>query len=387
MTKRLSVLLPLLLCVAALTASAATVRVRVTRTPLRAAANSSAAIVEYLDAGTLLELIDVDRDWYKVRNPATKKEGFVLGSLVDLEPGSLPPAAKPGAPGATTTSPQAAGKKPVVPPKPPKKGDWTDVGYLWVNGLYQVGASEVRQQQSWTYFAETASFSATVPGKNAAGFGIDAGFRVWRNLAVGAGLSYVSRSSTAQVTGSLPNPIYLNRARSFSTQTAWNNAETGLHLDAAWVVPMPPKSRLTVFAGPSLINIKQTIIKAQGIETTSSAYPYDSSVDVTAATSDLSKLGIGFNAGVDFTYFLGKTVGVGGGIRFTRASAKFAVDGQDSVSVDAGGVQAIVGLRVRFPGNPKATPAPPKKPETKVKDEKKDEKKKDDKKKDEKKKK
>jgi hypothetical protein len=49
------------------------------------------------------------------------------------------------------------------------------------------------------------------------------------------------------------------------------------------------------------------------------------------------------------TIFLSKTLGVGGIVRYTLASADFPVTGQPSVPVKAGGLQVGGGLRVFFP--------------------------------------
>jgi hypothetical protein len=58
-------------------------------------------------------------------------------------------------------------------------------------------------------------------------------------------------------------------------------------------------------------------------------------------------------------------VGIGGVIRFSRATASFPVTGQPPVSVDAGGFQVGGGLRIRFPLSKSGKPAPPAKPQPK----------------------
>jgi hypothetical protein len=356
MLKKLSVLLPVLLCVFAAAASAASVRVKTDKTPMRATASAAGAVVMELKAGMVLELVDVNRDWYKVRDPQSKKEGFVAVAVVELLPGPATPAAgqKPGSPGQKPTAKPGA-----KPPAPPKKSDWLDTGYLSINGIYEGGTSAFTQKQAWLSFAETATVTVDYPAKNAPGFGFDAGFRVWKNLAVGLGVTYVTRSTTTGVTGTLPNPLYLNRPITLSGDFNANNTEMGLHLQAAWVVPMPPKMQLVLFAGPSIFSVKQTIVQVQGIGL--SAYPFESGSISSAATTDASKTAIGFGAGADVEYFFTRTIGVGGIVRFTRASVSFPVEGQTAVDVNAGGFQAGVGLRVRIPSarSPKPAPKPP----------------------------
>jgi hypothetical protein len=361
MLKKLSFLLPLLVCASVVAASAASVRVKADKTPLRASASPAAAVVLELKAGTLLDLIDADRDWYKVREPQSKKEGFVQVAAVELLPGPATSAASSQAAPAGGQKPRAAGApagKPAAAPRPPKKGDWTDRGYFAVNGIFETGSSAFTQTQSWPSFAETATVSIAYPAKNAPGVDIEGGFRVWRNLAAGIGITAVSRSTTTSVTGSLPNPLYLNRPIALSGGFDSSNSQVGLHLQVAWVVPMPPKMHLVLFGGPSVFSVKQTIVQAKGIAL-SSAYPFESGSITSANTTEASKTAVGFGAGVDVAYFFSRTIGVGGLVRFTRAPVSFPVDGQPSVETDAGGFQVGAGLRVRIPSPKTAKPKPP----------------------------
>jgi Bacterial SH3 domain len=363
MTRKLLVLVPVLLCLIAAPALAATVRVKANRTPLRASPSTASAVLDQLKAGAVLDLVDVDRDWYKVRDPLTKKEGYVLASLVDLQPGPSP-AAGAAAPGAGAAGARPAPTPASRPAPPPKPGDWTGRGYLWVNGIFEGGASAVTQTQSWSYFAETATANIEYPAKNAPGVDVSAGFRVWRNLAIGAGVTAVSRSTTTVVTGSIPNPLYLNRPNTLAGGFGSSNSETAVNLQVAWVFPVSPRLTVTLVGGPSIFSVNQTIVQPQGIGITS-AYPYDSGAITSATTADVSKTAMGFAAGADISYFFSKTVGVGGMIRFARASASFPVTGQPAVAVDAGGFQVGGGLRILFPAPKTARPAAPAKPPSK----------------------
>ena len=238
------------------------------------------------------------------------------------------------------------------------KGDWTDGGYLFVNGLFEGGSSAFTQSQSWTYFGENATAKVDYPARSAAGFDVAGGYRVWRNLAVGAGLTFVHRATPAAYTGSIPNELYLNRPTAVSGSFAASNSETGVHLQLAWGIPVSPKMLVLLYAGPSIFSVSQTVMQSQGF-TVSSVYPYDVTT-ATLVTSDGSKTALGFGAGADLSYYVSKSVGVGGMIRFTRATANVAVTGQPSVAVSAGGLQVGGGIRIRFPAPRRARPVTPK---------------------------
>ena len=177
-------------------------------------------------------------------------------------------------------------------------------------------------------------------------------------MAVGVGITAVNRSTTTTVTGSLPNPLYLNRPISLSGGFDAKNSQVGIHLQVAWVVPMPPKMQLVLFGGPSIFSVTQTIVESQGIGL-SSAYPFESGSISSAKTTDAKTTAYGFGAGADVSYFFSRTIGVGGLVRFTRAAASFPVSDQPDVEMDAGGFQVGAGLRVRIPSPKAAKPKPP----------------------------
>jgi hypothetical protein len=123
-------------------------------------------------------------------------------------------------------------------------------------------------------------------------------------------------------------------------------------------MPLKPRLILLVFGGPSFVNVTQTIVQAEGIGA-SIPYPYDNGAITSANTTNESRMAFGFSAGADVTYFLSKTLGVGGIVRYSLASADFPVTGQPSVPVKAGGLQVGGGLRVFFPPPKPAKPAVP----------------------------
>jgi hypothetical protein len=254
------------------------------------------------------------------------------------------------------TGPALAGPAP-RPTRQPQKGDWTDRGYLFLNGLFEAGGSEFPQTQSWTYFAETATATARFPSSSALGFDASGGFRVWRNLAVGVGVTIVNRSTTPAYSGSIPNPLYLDRPNLVSGTFAASASETGIHLQAAWGIPVSPKMLVVLFAGPSIFTVNQTVMQPQGLSI-SSGYPYDSTT-ATASTQEVSKTAFGFGVGADVSYYFSKAVGIGGMIRFARATADVPVNGQPSVRVPAGGIQIGGGLRIRFAPSRPSKPVPP----------------------------
>ena len=82
-------------------------------------------------------------------------------------------------------------------------------------------------------------------------------------------------------------------------------------------------------------------------------FPFDTTTFDAATAERQSQSGIGYNVGVDFTYFLqaagsGARVGLGALVRFSRAEIDFTSEDGDTIAVEAGGLYIGGGLRLRF---------------------------------------
>lgn len=355
-----------------LPAFGATVRVKANGTPLRSKSAAGSEVVARLEQGVVLELVDVVRDWYKVRDPRTNKEGFVLSSLVDLVPGDATAPSRETAEGRKEAGAQAAGGKArapvparrVVPP--PKPGEWRDKGFVAASGVFQGAGQAFGYSFSPSEFAyaEEAHINTHHPLKSGPAFDAAGGVRVWRNLAVGAAVSVFSKSSTVTVDGTVPHPLYIDRDRQVSGTFASPRTEMGVHLQGTWVVPAGRRMFVSISGGPSYLHVEQAI--ASGINL-STVYPYDTTAVTGARTTTASKGSLGFNAGADVSYFFTRNIGMGAMVRFSRASVSFEAPGGD-ITTHAGGAQAGVGVRIRlmpaparvpFRGPAKAPPPPP----------------------------
>ena len=165
-------------------------------------------------------------------------------------------------------------------------------------------------------------------------------------------MSAFSKDTAATVNANLPHPFFFNQDRRISG-TAENLArrEVGIHIQALWIVPVNDNLRVAVFGGPTFFNVNQEL--ATEVEF-ASTYPFDEA-EFTGITStvEASESAVGVNVGVDVGYYFSRSVGVGGLVRFSRASVDLTPPSTtppsgDTVSTDAGGLQAMGGLRVRF---------------------------------------
>jgi hypothetical protein len=171
-------------------------------------------------------------------------------------------------------------------------------------------------------------------------------FRVAGNFGVGVALSSFSERRDATVAGSIPHPFFFNTPRPLSgTATGLQRSEVAAHIQAAYVVASK-KVDLAVFVGPTIFRVSQDLVSNAVYAET---YPYDTVTFTSATTVKGEGTKTGFNVGADFGYKLSRSVGVGGLVRFSRATLSFPLAGStSSVSSDAGGLQAGGGVRFYF---------------------------------------
>ena len=223
---------------------------------------------------------------------------------------------------------------------------WESRGFISVNGGVQATSSDFSGSVPFTLFVEEGDFTANYQVESGPLFDVGGGVRVWRNLAVGGAVSAFSKDTAATVNANLPHPFFFNQDRRISG-TAENLArrEVGIHIQALWIVPVNDNLRVAVFGGPTFFNINQELVTEVEFAST---YPFDEAEFTGVSTVEASESAVGVNVGVDVGYYFSRSVGVGGLVRFSRASVDLTPPSGDTVSTDAGGLQAMGGLRVRF---------------------------------------
>ncbi len=216
---------------------------------------------------------------------------------------------------------------------------WTDRGYVSVNVGAQAGSHDLSESGSFPLYDETATFSSTNKVKGGAMFDIGGAYRVWgNNLLAGVTFSRVSSKSDGNVTGSIPDPVFFDRARSVTKAfPGLKHSENAVHLNAIWMLPVANKIDVGIAAGPTIFSVKQDAISSFTVT--------EPGPTVSSTVSSGSKTTVGFNAGVDVQYMLHKKWGVGGVARYAVGSVTLP---GASKKLTVGGFQVGVGARVRF---------------------------------------
>ncbi|MEP6916387.1 MAG: outer membrane beta-barrel protein [Acidobacteriota bacterium] len=226
-----------------------------------------------------------------------------------------------------------------VAPKAAAQMTWTDNGFANISVGGQAGSHSLATSTTFPLYDETATAATAQKVKGGGLFDVSAGYKVWRNLAVGIGFSSTSGKSDTAVAASIPDPLFFDRPRAVTASaTGLKHSENVVHLMAVWMVPVTDKIDVAISAGPSIFSVKQDVPASLTI-----AEPGPTVGSV--AVSSEKKTSAGVNVGVDVAYMLTKRFGVGGLARYTGGSVTLP---GTTEKLTVGGFQIGGGLRVRF---------------------------------------
>jgi hypothetical protein len=225
-----------------------------------------------------------------------------------------------------------------------------------------ITSSDFSETHSEPLNGEQKTWTANYSLKSGVEFEVGAGWRIWQNLFAGATYSRFHDSRKADVTAEIPHPFFFNQSRHISGESsALAHDENSAHISLTWMVPVGRRLEVAVFGGPSVLNVSRQLVKDVEFGET---YPYDTATFSQATVERANKTSIGAHGGIDVTWLLNQQVGVGGLVRYSRASVDLSTPVGGSISLDAGGLQAVAIVKVRIAAKqsarrPAPSPAPP----------------------------
>jgi hypothetical protein len=257
----------------------------------------------------------------------------------------------------TAAEDQTTARPPAKPPAPsPTPTALPSRVFINVNGGFQSSELSFGDTRSDPWFGETATWTADYRVKSGPQFDVGGGVRVWRNLVAQASYARFEDSRVAAIAGHVPHPFFFDRPRAISGESAaLKQQEDAIHIGAMWTLPVARHFDVSVFGGPSVYRLERDLVADV---TYGDEYPYDIAAFGGASVESAAKTGVGFHVGADATWLFTRSVGVGGVVRFTRATLELdSPANAGTVSLDLGGLQFGGGLRLRF-GNAR-TKVPP----------------------------
>ena len=219
---------------------------------------------------------------------------------------------------------------------------------VWVsiNVGMQIPGEDISDRFEFERFVETATVDADYDAEPGVFFDGGLGVLLWKRLGAAVAFSRFTRDGAAQIDARLPHPFFDNRHREISgTADAVTRTETAIHMQATVTAEAGDKFIVVVSGGPSYLRVDQDLVT--GVQY-SESFPFD---EATFTAADLRKTNgsaLGFNAGADFLWMVARQWGIGGLVRYSRATVDLDTSDGRTISAKAGGVQAGAGIRLRF---------------------------------------
>ncbi len=226
-------------------------------------------------------------------------------------------------------------------------------------GRFLVGVNVVMQTTSSTFadsFTYAHPYTAGLAGEEAS---VDTRYelpkpampdagvlvRIVGNIAAGVAYDQSSATSDLEISARIPHPFLIAHHRNVEGTLSARHEESALHVNAAYVVPATERVYFALSAGPTYFSVKQRVVKTVSVM---ESYPYDTAAFASADVEVLKRSGWGFNAAVDLGWMFNRNFGVGGLLRYSKATLSLKPTGRVARDIDAGGLHAGVGARVAF---------------------------------------
>jgi hypothetical protein len=214
-----------------------------------------------------------------------------------------------------------------------------------VNAGVQTSATGFSDHFEFERDIETATVDVRYPIKPEVLFDGGVILRLWKNLGAGVAVSRVTGDGSAEVDAQIPHRLQFQQPRAVEgEEDGIVHAETGIHLQLQYSIPIASRFTLVLSGGPSRLSVEQDLVTEVLYD---EAYPYDEATFRSATTRRAKASVTGYNAGADLRWMPGR-IGVGGLVRFTRGSLDLVTENNRRIRVRAGGVQVGAGIRIGF---------------------------------------
>jgi Outer membrane protein beta-barrel domain len=225
--------------------------------------------------------------------------------------------------------------------------DWPERVWIGVNGGMQTAPSRVSDTFSVQQFVEAEQIDVRFPAKAGPLVSVNGGYRLWRRLGAGVGVTHVTTRGTASITAQIPHPFFFNQFRQVQGTSELSHTESSVDAFAAYLLPLSDRLRLIVSGGPSAVSVNQVMVT--GVQV-SQDYPYDTASFASATMSTSKKTVAGVNGGADVFWMFSQHLAAGALVHAThaRVNTSRGAGTPANVQVTAGGVQAGAGIRFLF---------------------------------------
>ena len=216
---------------------------------------------------------------------------------------------------------------------------WTDKGFVNVSLGVQAPSHTLDTTTTFDIYGEPATQVASQEVGGGLLFDISGGYKVWKNLAAGMGISFASSTADLIVNAQIPDPVFFDRPRAVSTTlTDAKHSQTAINLTGTWMMPVTDKIDVGFQFGPTIFLVSQDVPGTIAV-----AEPGPTITSAELLKDDHTSVGVHF--GIDATYLVTPRFGAGLLVRYSVGSVDI-VGADDGLTL--GGFQLGFGGRVRF---------------------------------------
>jgi len=327
----------LLVLVSSAAAFADTIKITTDRALVWNKPNGVAVVITQLKRDDTVEVVRKLNGWYEIIVPGNSMSTEVRVGYVSASQAVVDSVGPPSAyvRRATTVAPR---------PRPTKPG----TSFFNIDGVKRRSEGDLTETVSiFTPKLDEDTTFQTNYG-NPTGWSLDfmGGGPVWHSLGIGFAVGYHKRNRAATIDAEIPHPYFYDTLRSASfTTEPLESREATFHFPAIFMPPAFGPVKVLVFGGPSIFRITQT--QVTNILVTEVA-PYDTVTIHGVTSEDIKGTFWGYHAGADVAVFFTRSVGVGGGIRYSHGNITQFEKDAATTSGTAGGVSVVAGVRFRF---------------------------------------
>jgi hypothetical protein len=215
---------------------------------------------------------------------------------------------------------------------------------LLLTGLYAPATLRFSESRSFVEYAEPASLEASFAMNNSFGVELAGEYDFTSHFGLRLSLSGARRSGAGHYEARVPHPLYLDRDRvAEASLPGLEYQAAAARLDAVLLLG-EGRVRVSLLAGGGPMRVEADVVgELHAMET----YPYDS-VDVSASKQRLHATPFEYGGALGLDCSLGRHLGVGAQARYSHTRATLRPPEGMPIDLDAGGLQAGVGLRFRF---------------------------------------
>jgi hypothetical protein len=215
-----------------------------------------------------------------------------------------------------------------------------------LSGGVQSAAKAVPDRFEFESNVETATVDVKYPAASAVMIDGSVGVRLWKQIGAGVAVSNATRDGSAEIDARIPHPLLFAQPRTVTgSQSGITRQETAVHVQLLYMIEAGRKITLTLGGGPSVVHLGQELVTAVNYD---ESYPFDAATFKSADTHRATGSATGFNAGADLRWMFTRSVGLGALVRFSRATIDLTTEDKRTLSIQAGGVQGGLGVRITF---------------------------------------